>query len=142
KMTLAQVSDILFLILLPLMLKKLGYKKTIFLGILAWAARYFMLSSSASSSGTVLIYAAILLHGAHVFVRIAERQQHEVCEAVQVTIHVTAIGTAVDDADPLVQAADLFHHLGKCIARSCVRGQVAATFRIQRLASDVGQHAH
>ncbi|MDB6006199.1 MAG: yegT 1 [Prosthecobacter sp.] len=63
KMTLAQVSDILFLILLPLMLKKLGYKKTIFLGILAWAARYFMLSSSASSSGTVLIYSAILLHG-------------------------------------------------------------------------------
>jgi nucleoside transporter len=63
KMTLAQVSDIVFLILLPLMLKKLGYKKTIFLGILAWAARYFMLSSSAASTGTVLIFGAILLHG-------------------------------------------------------------------------------
>jgi len=63
KMTLAQVSDIVFLVLLPLMLKKLGYKKTIFLGILAWAARYFMLSSSASSTGTVLIFGAILLHG-------------------------------------------------------------------------------
>jgi nucleoside transporter len=63
KMTLAQVSDIVFLVLLPLMLKKLGYKKTIFLGILAWAARYFMLSSSAASTGTVLIFGAILLHG-------------------------------------------------------------------------------
>ena len=63
KMTLAQVSDIVFLVLLPLMLKKLGYKKTIFLGILAWAARYFMLSASAASSGTVLIFGAILLHG-------------------------------------------------------------------------------
>ncbi|WP_395739278.1 MFS transporter [Prosthecobacter sp.] len=65
KMTLAQVSDILFLILLPLMLKKLGYKKTIFIGILSWAARYFMLSSSASGTdtGTLLIYGAILLHG-------------------------------------------------------------------------------
>jgi nucleoside transporter len=63
KMTLAQVSDIVFLILLPLMLKKLGYKKTIFLGILAWAARYFMLSASAASTGTVLIFGAILLHG-------------------------------------------------------------------------------
>ena len=63
KMTLAQVSDIVFLILLPLMLKKLGYKKTIFLGILAWAARYFMLSASAVSTGTVLIFGAILLHG-------------------------------------------------------------------------------
>jgi nucleoside transporter len=63
KMTLAQVSDIVFLVLLPMMLKKLGYKKTIFLGILAWAARYFMLSSSAASTGTVLIFGAILLHG-------------------------------------------------------------------------------
>lgn len=63
KMTLAQISDIIFLILLPLMLKKLGYKKTIFLGILAWATRYFLLSASASSTGTVLIFGAILLHG-------------------------------------------------------------------------------
>ena len=63
KMTLAQVSDILFLILMPVMLKKLGYKKTIFLGIAAWIARYFLLSASASSSGTALIFAAILLHG-------------------------------------------------------------------------------
>lgn len=63
KMTLAQVSDVIFLVLLPVMLKKLGYKKTIFLGILAWVTRYFMLSASASSTGTVLIFGAILLHG-------------------------------------------------------------------------------
>ncbi len=63
KMTLAQISDIVFLILMPVMLKKLGYKKTIFLGIAAWITRYFLLSASASSSGTVLIFAAILLHG-------------------------------------------------------------------------------
>ena len=63
KMTLAQISDVIFLILLPLMLKKLGYKKTIFLGIAAWVTRYFMLSASASSSGTLLIFGAIVLHG-------------------------------------------------------------------------------
>jgi len=63
KMTLAQVSDVIFLLLLPVMLKKLGYKKTIFLGILAWVTRYFLLSASASSTGTVLIFGAILLHG-------------------------------------------------------------------------------
>ena len=63
KMTLAQVSDVVFLLLLPVMLKKLGYKKTIFLGILAWAVRYFMLGASASSTGTALIFGAILLHG-------------------------------------------------------------------------------
>jgi len=65
KMSLAQVSDVIFLILLPLMLKRLGYKKTIFIGILAWTTRYFLLSSSvsATSAQTTLIFAAILLHG-------------------------------------------------------------------------------
>src|SRR5205085_11180986 len=46
KMTLAQVSDVVFLFLLPLMLRGLGYKKTIALGILAWISRYFLLSAS------------------------------------------------------------------------------------------------
>src|SRR6266516_1080594 len=65
KMTFAQISDVLFLFLLPLMLKNLGYKKTIFIGILAWASRYFLLSGSvnALTLQTPLIFAAILLHG-------------------------------------------------------------------------------
>ncbi|MBA4148937.1 MAG: MFS transporter [Verrucomicrobia bacterium] len=65
KMSLAQVSDIVFLLLLPLMLKKLGYQKTIFIGILAWAARYFLLAGSvnAASLQVTFIFAAILLHG-------------------------------------------------------------------------------
>jgi nucleoside transporter len=65
KTTLAQVSDIVFLFLLPVMLKKLGYKKTIFIGILAWAARYFLLAGSVDSAtmGTALVFGAILLHG-------------------------------------------------------------------------------
>jgi nucleoside transporter len=65
KMTLAQVSDVIFLFLLPFMLKSLGYKKTILLGILAWAARYFLLAGSVQALGlqTTLIFAAILLHG-------------------------------------------------------------------------------
>ncbi len=65
KMSLAQVSDVVFLVLLPLMLKNLGYKKTIFVGILAWAARYFLLAGSvnAASIQTVMVFGAILLHG-------------------------------------------------------------------------------
>ncbi len=65
KMSLAQVSDVIFLILLPIMLSRLGYKKTIFIGILAWAARYFLLAGSVDSLSmqTVMIYSAILLHG-------------------------------------------------------------------------------
>jgi MFS family permease len=65
KMTLAQVSDVIFLFLLPFMLKSLGYKKTILLGIFAWAARYFLLAGSVNSGTlqTAFIFAAILLHG-------------------------------------------------------------------------------
>src|SRR5204862_5322488 len=46
-------------------LRTLGYKKTIFIGILAWTARYFLLSGSvgAGAAQTMLIFAAILLHG-------------------------------------------------------------------------------
>jgi nucleoside transporter len=65
KMTLAQVSDVIFLFLLPIMLRKLGYKKTIFLGIFAWALRYCFLAGSVKYPPiqTSLIFAAILLHG-------------------------------------------------------------------------------
>ncbi len=66
RMTLAQVSDVVFLFLLPVMLWRIGYKWTIALGIVAWCARYFLLSASVSSSvetQTALIFAAILLHG-------------------------------------------------------------------------------
>lgn len=64
-LTLAQVSDVVFLILLPLMLHKLGYKKTIAIGIIAWGTRYFLLAQSvdASTLSTTLIISAILLHG-------------------------------------------------------------------------------
>jgi nucleoside transporter len=65
-MTLAQISDCVFLFLLALMLRRLGYKKTIFIGILAWAGRYFFLAQSVNSSRALqssLIFGAILLHG-------------------------------------------------------------------------------
>jgi len=65
RMTLAQVSDVVFLFLLPVFLKRLGYKRTLFLGILAWAMRYAFLAQSVDAAGaqTTLIFAAILLHG-------------------------------------------------------------------------------
>jgi nucleoside transporter len=66
RMTLAQVSDVIFLMLLPVMLKRLGYKVTIGIGILAWVTRYFLLAGSVNSAGaaqSALIFAAIVLHG-------------------------------------------------------------------------------
>ncbi|WP_239491849.1 MFS transporter [Luteitalea sp. TBR-22] len=65
KMTLAQVSDVVFLFLLPVFLKTLGYKRTIVVGILAWVARYFALSASvhAPAAQTLLVFLAIGVHG-------------------------------------------------------------------------------
>ena len=66
KTSLAQVSDVVFFLLLPLCLSRLGYKVTIFLGIFCWVARYVALSGSvdAGASQSALIFTAILLHGA------------------------------------------------------------------------------
>jgi len=66
KTSLAQVSDVIFFLLLPLFLKRFGYKKTIFIGIACWVVRYFALSGSvgAEAWATGLIFTAILLHGA------------------------------------------------------------------------------
>lgn len=65
KMSLAQVSDVLFLVLLPLMLSRLGFRTTIMLGIFAWMARYFLLAGSvdAGTLATPMIFGAIILHG-------------------------------------------------------------------------------
>ncbi len=65
KTSLAQVSDVIFLFLLPIFLRRLGYKKTLFIGILCWAARYFFLSGSVTSPSAqnALVYLAIVVHG-------------------------------------------------------------------------------
>ncbi len=66
KTSLAQVSDVIFFLLLPLFLSRFGYKFTIFMGILCWVLRYFALSGSvgAGEQQTLLVFTAILLHGA------------------------------------------------------------------------------
>lgn len=65
KMSFAQVSEIGFLICLPIMLSKLGYKKTIVISIFCWAIRYILLAGSIHSDDmqTAFIFTAILLHG-------------------------------------------------------------------------------
>ena len=66
KTSFAQISDIIFFLLLPVFLKRFGYKVTIFMGIACWVLRYFALAESTGAAGaqTALIFAAILLHGA------------------------------------------------------------------------------
>lgn len=65
KMTLAQASDMVFLALLPWFLTKIGYKKTLLLGMLAWMIRYILMAygNIPGVPGTAMLLSAIALHG-------------------------------------------------------------------------------
>ena len=59
-MSLAQVSEVVLMLCLPFLLKNLGFKWTIYLGIVAWFLRFLIYVFFTSLLGTVV---SILLHG-------------------------------------------------------------------------------
>ena len=64
KMTGAQVSDVVFLLLLPFLLRRLGVKGILILGMVAWTVRFGLLTQSVQASGTAwMIFVAIAVHG-------------------------------------------------------------------------------
>jgi len=64
KMTLGQVSDVTFLILMPFFFRRLGVKRMLLLGMLAWTVRFGLFGLYARGTPRMgLIYAGILLHG-------------------------------------------------------------------------------
>jgi nucleoside transporter len=63
KMTIGQVSEALFLLLLPVFFKRFGFKKTLMVGMMAWVVRYALFSIGDAGSGIYLLLIGIALHG-------------------------------------------------------------------------------
>ena len=63
KMTLGQLSEVAFMLLLPLFLKKYGIKKTLLVGMLAWVVRYALFAYGDNGELTWMLIFGIVLHG-------------------------------------------------------------------------------
>jgi MFS family permease len=62
-MTLGQMSEIGFMLLLPFALRGLGMKFVLVIGMAAWALRYFFFSFAAGGTPFSLVVLGVLLHG-------------------------------------------------------------------------------
>ncbi|MFD2561302.1 MFS transporter [Aquimarina rubra] len=63
KMTIGQISEVLFMLLLPFFFKKFGFKKTLLVGMLAWAVRYLLFAYGNSGEFAFMLLVGIALHG-------------------------------------------------------------------------------
>jgi nucleoside transporter len=63
KMSLGQVSEVLFMLLLPLAYRKLGVKNILIIGLLAWIIRFLFFGYGDAMNTVWMFYIAILLHG-------------------------------------------------------------------------------
>ncbi|QDT00853.1 MFS transporter [Adhaeretor mobilis] len=62
-MTLGQMSEIIFMLLIPFFFRRLGVKWMIVIGMAAWAGRYLLMAYGAESQTAWMILLAVVLHG-------------------------------------------------------------------------------
>ena len=63
KMTMGQMSETIFLFLMPFFFSRLGVKKMLLIGMAAWVIRYLCFGFGDAGNGVGLLYAGIILHG-------------------------------------------------------------------------------
>ncbi|MEM9646854.1 MAG: nucleoside permease [Bacteroidota bacterium] len=63
KMTVGQISEVLFMLLLPVFFKRFGFKKTILAGMLAWTVRYLLFAYGNAGEMVFMLLTGIALHG-------------------------------------------------------------------------------
>lgn len=63
KMTIGQISEVLFLLLLPVFFSRFGFKKTILVGMIAWSIRYALFAYGNADDLAFMLIIGIALHG-------------------------------------------------------------------------------
>jgi nucleoside transporter len=63
KMSMGQMSEVVFMLALPFFFKRLGLKRTLMLGMFAWTARFLMFGYGNAGTLAWLLYIGIILHG-------------------------------------------------------------------------------
>jgi nucleoside transporter len=63
KMTMGQMSEVAFMVLMPFFFVRLGVKKMLLVGMLAWVVRYALFANGNLDASVWMLYAGILLHG-------------------------------------------------------------------------------
>jgi len=62
-MSLGQISEALFILLLPVFLKRYGIKTTLVVGMIAWVSRYILFAYGDVEGGIWMLILGVILHG-------------------------------------------------------------------------------
>ncbi len=63
KMALGQASEVIMMLLMPFILRRVTVRSILIMGLLAWSVRYMLLAYGNPYGGIWMFYVAILLHG-------------------------------------------------------------------------------
>ena len=63
KMTMGQMSELVFMLLMPWFFRRLGVKQMLLVGMAAWVARYVLFAYGNNGALVWMLYSGILLHG-------------------------------------------------------------------------------